>query len=327
MPERVLLTGANGFVGRATSARLVRAGYDVRHAVRRSSTATGARVVGGAIAGARVVVGDIDGATDWREALDGVGAVVHLAARVHVMRDTAADPLRAFRAVNTDGTRRLAEQAAAAGVRRLVYVSSIKVNGEGTPTQPYREDDPPAPHGDYAQSKLEAEDALRAIASSTRLETVIVRPPLVYGPGVGANFLSMMRWVHRGVPLPLGAIDNRRSLVFVDNLADLLCACVEHAHAARETFLVSDGEDLSTPDLLRRIATALGVRSRLLPVPVAWLDRAARAVGKRAIFDRLCGSLQVDIGKAKRLLDWAPPCSVDDALATTAKAYLESRAR
>ena len=312
MSDRVLVTGANGFVGTAVCRVFAARGIEVRGAVRRDAGAT------------QVAVGDIDANTDWTAALEGVRTVVHLAARVHVMRDTAKDPLAAFRSVNVEGTRRLAEQAIAAGVRRFVYVSSIKVNGEGTTGRaPYRENDPPDPHGDYAQSKLEAENLLRAL--SPRLEVAIVRPPLVYGPGVRANFLSMMRLLVRGVPLPLGAIDNRRSLVFVDNLADLLHACAMHPRAA-ETFLAADGEDISTPELLRRLARELGVRARLVPIPARILELAARAVGRSAIWDRLGGSLQVDVGKARRVLDWTPPIRIDDALATTARAFLESPA-
>lgn len=313
MKTGVLVTGATGFLGRAVTARFSSHQGSVRRAVRTAADGDDSSVD----------VGDIHGATDWSAALEGVGVVIHLAARVHVMRDTHSDPLAAFRRVNVDGTRRLAEQAAAAGVRRLVFVSSIKVNGESTGEGArFLADDPPQPHGAYAQSKLEAERALAAVAAGSALEVTTVRPPLVYGPGVGANFLTMMRWVRRGLPLPLGSVENRRSLVFIDNLADLLFTCATHPAAANQVFLAADGEDLSTPDLLRRLAHALGVSSRVFPFPPAIVRTLARAVGRGAELDRLCESLQVDIAKTRSLLAWAPPHSVDAALRRTAEAFL-----
>ncbi len=314
----VLLTGATGFVGGAVSRQLRENGHEVRCAVRQ----------GPARLDRSFVVGAIDGRTDWRAAVAGVDAVVHLAARVHVMRDTAPDPPTAFRLVNVEGTRRLAQQAAEAGVRRFVFVSSIKVNGEHTlPGKPFRASDPPAPEGPYAESKLEAELALREISAATGMQTVVVRPPLVYGPGVGANFLAMMKWLHRGVPLPLGGVDNRRSMVFIENLADLICVCVDHSRAANQVFLASDGEDLSVPDLLRRLAAALRVRARLIPIPVAWLRFGARALRQTHVFDRLCRSSEVDLAETQALLSWRPPRSVDEGLSRTAKHYLEANTR
>jgi UDP-glucose 4-epimerase len=231
------------------------------------------------------------------------------------MHDTAADPLTAFRAVNVEGTLNLARQAAAAGVKRFVFVSSVKVNGEATlPGQPFTADDAPAPLDAYGISKMEAEQALREIALQTGMEVVIIRPPLVYGPGVKANFAAMMRWLQRGVPLPLGAIHNQRSLVALDNLVDLIVTCLTHPAAANQTFLVSDGEDVSTTELLRRMGRAMGRPARLIPVPVSWLKLAAALVGKRDVAQRLCGSLQVDIEKTRRLLGWTPPLTLDQGL-------------
>jgi nucleoside-diphosphate-sugar epimerase len=222
----------------------------------------------------------------------------------------------------------LAEAAAAAGVRRFIFISSIKVNGEATlPGAPYTAEAQPAPADPYGISKLEAEQGLRALAADTGLEVVIIRPPLVYGPGVKANFLSMMRWLHKGVPLPFGAIHNRRSLVALDNLVDLLVTCIDHPGAANQTFLVSDGEDLSTSELLRRMGFALGRPARLLPIPSRLLDVAAAMLGKTALAQRLCGSLQVDIGKTRELLNWSPPVGVDEALRKTAEHFLEHQAK
>ena len=312
--SRVLVTGSNGFVGRALCQQLAACGVSFVPTTRRQDRA----------APAALVVGELAGDTDWSAALAGVDVVVHLASRVHVMRDHAADPLAEFRRVNTQGTLSLARQAAAAGIRRFVFVSTVKVNGEGGP-QPYTEDDQPVPQGAYARSKWEAECGLREIAGHSAMALVIVRPPLVYGPGVQANFLSMMRWINRGVPLPLGAILNQRSLVALDNLVDFLTTCIAHPAAANQTFLVSDGEDLSTTELLVRMAAALGRPARLLPVPEWMLSTAASVLGKREFAQRLCGSLRVDISKAKTLLGWSPPFSVDEGLRRAAADFLASR--
>ncbi|MDP2035595.1 MAG: SDR family oxidoreductase [Polaromonas sp.] len=318
MSGRVLVTGASGFLGRRLTATLAASGRDPRAAVR-----TAAPAPAFAAGLEAVTVGELDAATDWRAALAGVDSVVHLAARVHVMQDTVADPLAEFRRVNVAGTLNLARQAALAGVRRLVFVSSVKVNGEGTaPGRPYTADDVPAPQDAYGVSKHEAELGLQDIAKATGLEVTIIRPVLVYGPGVGANFLAMMRWLYRGVPLPLGAIDNRRSLLAVDNLVDLLLTCLDHPGAANQVFLASDGEDVSTTVLLRRTAQALGKPARLLPVPVPVLGLAARLLGKQDFAQRLCGSLQVDIGKTRDLLGWTPPLSLQAALALAAGDFL-----
>lgn len=295
-PGKVLVTGAGGFVGTALCGQLGANGVTVLKGVR--------------------------GAALSPEM--GIDVVVHLAGRVHVMHDSSADPLPAYRAANTLGTLNLARQAVASGVRRFVFVSTVKVNGEGRAAA-YAESDAPCPADPYAKSKWEAEQGLHAIAAKSMMEVVIVRPPLVYGPGVKANFLSMMRWVERGLPLPLGAIHNQRSLVALDNLVDFLMVCATHPAAANQTFLVSDGEDLSTTELLVRMAIALGKPPRLLPVPEWLLAGAASLLGKGQFAQRLCGSLQVDIAKAKTVLGWSPPLSVDEGLRRVAADFLVKR--
>lgn len=267
-------------------------------------------------------VGELNASADWSGLLEGVDAVVHTAARVHVLNEVAADPLAAFRRVNVEGTTQLARQAVAAGVKRFVFVSSIKVNGESTSLgHSFRADDNPLPSDPYGISKLEAEGALREISADSGMELVIVRPPLVYGPGVKANFAAMMKWLGRGVPMPLGAIENRRSLVALDNLVDLLVRCVQHPAAGGQIFLVSDGEDVSTTQLLREMGSALGCKARLIPLPAAWLEWGASLIGKREVARRLCGSLQVDIEKTRTMLQWQPPISLAEGLKRTVKDF------
>ena len=262
-----------------------------------------------------VVVGAIDAETQWSEALRGIDTVVHLAARVHVMNDASENPMAEFRRINVAGTLNLARQAAAAGVKRFVFISSVKVNGERTaPGRPFTETDAPNPQDAYGQSKHEAEQGLRLMAEDTGMEVVIIRPPLVYGPGVKANFAALMRAVQRGWPLPLGAVHNQRSLVALDNLVDFIVTCITHPKAANQTFLVSDGQDLSTTELVRGMAKAAGVPARLLPVPVWALQAAGALLGKGDAVQRLCGNLQVDISKARQLLGWVPPVSVEEGL-------------
>lgn len=306
----MLITGANGFVGSALAHMLRKDRlFDVTGAV---------RTVANARPGApHFIVGDVDGNTRWEGALAGVQTVVHLAARVHVMHETASDPLAMFRSVNVEGSRTLALQAAQAGVKRLIFLSSIKVNGE---SGMFSERDAPRPVDAYGVSKFEAEAALGEVAATTGLELVIVRPPLVYGPGVKANFRMLLNLVRRGLPLPLGAVHNKRSFVAVQNLAHFIARCAEHPSAANETFLISDGDDLSTPELIRRMARAMGKPARLLPVPVRLLNAGARLTGQTAAVDRLLGSLQLDIGKARDQLGWTPPMSVDEALRATVAA-------
>lgn len=314
---RALVTGATGFVGGALLERLLATpGQTVVAAVRDRSGKLPPGI-------GHTCVASLAPDADWRSGLEGVDTVYHLAARVHVMHDTVDDPMAAFRHTNVDGTLQLARQAAASGVRRFVFVSSIKVNGEQTQLgRPCQADDRPAPVDPYGVSKLEAEQGLRRLAGETGLEVVVVRPPLVYGPGVKANFLRMMNWLKHGIPLPFGAIDNRRSLVALDNLVDLLFVCGQHPVAAGQTFLAGDGDDLSTTELLRQLGQALGRPARLIPVPAPWLESALGLLGKRDLAQRLCGSLQVDIAKARALLDWTPPVQVAQALRRTAQAYL-----
>lgn len=314
---RVLLTGATGFVGQGLLEKMSGLGSLELVATVRKATAT----LPGDVTNLQIAGLEAD--TDWRKALEGTEAVIHSAARVHVMHDTSSDPLTEFRRVNVDGTLNLARQAAAASVRRFIFISSIKVNGEGTSAGvPYLADAQAAPADPYGISKMEAEQGLHALAGETGMEVVIIRPTLVYGPGVKANFLNMMRWLYKGVPLPFGAIHNRRSLVALDNLVDLIVTCIDHPGAANQTFLVSDGEDLSTTELLRRMGAALGKPARLLPVPSWMLEAGAGLLGKQTLSQRLCGSLQVDISKTRELLGWAPPVAVDEALCRTAAHFL-----
>lgn len=312
----ILVTGASGFVGGELARTLKRKKrYALRLAVRKASEHL-------LTLGEVIQIGDISAETDWAHALTGVSVVVHCAARVHAMNDTSANPLAAFRVVNVGGTLNLARQAATAGVSRLIILSSVKVNGEATLLgKPFRPEDLPAPEDAYGISKREAEDGLRQLALETGMEVVILRLPLVYGPGVKANFLSMMRWINRGVPLPFGAIQNKRSFVGLDNLVDLIMTCIDHPAAANQTFFVSDGEDLSTTELLRRVGQALGKPARLFPAPVIFLQPVAAMLGKRALAQRLFGSLQVDIAKTRSLLDWSPPVSVDEGLRRTARRF------
>lgn len=318
---KVLLTGSTGFVGQALLARLAaQPALDLVAVSRRPAFGLPAGV-------AHAQVADIAADTAWQPVLQGVQVVIHAAARVHVMNDKVAGPLAEFRKVNVDGTLNLARQAVGAGVKCFIFISSIKVNGENTaPGKPYSAESQPAPVDPYGISKLEAELALRELAAETGMEVVIIRPPLVYGPDVKANFLSMMRWLSKGIPLPLGAIQNRRSLVALDNLVDLIATCVEHPAAANQTFMVSDGEDLSTRQLLRRMGGALGRPARLVPIPAWLLEAGASLLGKRALAQRLCGSLQVDISKTRELLNWSPPLGVDEALRRAAEHFLEHQA-
>lgn len=308
----VLVTGASGFVGQPLCIELARRGYAVRAAVRTARPPP---------AGAQLAVtGDIGAATEWDEALEGIEMVVHAAARTHVLHDSSAGAQQ-YAEINTRGTERLARAAARAGVRRFVYLSSIKVNGEATTQRPYRFDDPPCPQDDYARSKLQAELALRAVADT--MEIAVVRPPLVYGPGVRANFRRLLQWVDRGYPLPFGSIDNRRSLVSVFTLNDLLLRLLGHPRSVSGIWLVADGEDLATPDLIRRLARALGRDVRLPRVPAGLLTLCGRLAGRGAEVARLCGSLQIDDVPTRLALEWLPPLSVDEALKRTADWYLD----
>lgn len=304
----VLVTGADGFAGRAVVALLRERGHRVRELARRGADGPG-----------RVVVADLAACDDWSAALDGVRVVVHLAGRAHQVRDTAPDPAAEYRRVNVEGTRRLARAAAAGGVRRFVFASTVKVNGERTGARPFRGDDPPHPVGPYAESKLEAEAVLRELLGGSGTELVIFRPPLMYGPGVRANFLSLLRAVHRGVPLPLGRVRNARTLLYVGNFADAVRAAVEHPGPVAGTFLLSDGRALSTAELAREIGAAVGRAPRLVPVPVALLRAAGVVTGRSAAVGRLLDSLVVDDAPARSALGWAPPYSPVEGLRATAE--------
>jgi nucleoside-diphosphate-sugar epimerase len=314
--KNILITGATGFVGHALVKRLDDEGHLNTAALRRHADTL-------PLSTRIYEVPDITATTNWSLALTNQNVVIHCAARVHIMNERSSDPLAVFRSVNVEGTLNLARQAASAGASRFIYLSSVKVNGEVTYAgQPFTADDAAAPEDPYGRSKHEAEVGLRELSLQTGLEVVIVRPPLVYGPGVKANFSRLIRAVHRGWPLPLGAIGNKRSLVALDNLVDVIVTCVEHPRAANQTFLVSDGEDLSTTQLLRKIGHALGKPPRLIPVPMALLRLAGGLMGQREAIQRLCGSLQVDIYKTQELLDWTPPLSVDEGIKRVAEEYL-----
>lgn len=305
---KILVTGASGFVGKSLIAHLLSQGHPASAAVRSKAT-----VIEGAEA---VVVADINGGTDWSVALNDVDVVIHLAARVHVMKERAANPLTEFRKVNVAGTRRLADSAAKAGIKRFIYVSSVKVNGEQT-TSPFIELDEPNPQDAYGISKWEAEQVLRHISAETGLEVVIVRSPLVYGPGVKGNFKQLIKVLAKGIPLPLASVKNLRSLIYVENLVDALILCATHPAAAGQTYLVSDGQDVSTPDLLRKISNAMDKPAKLLRCSPVLMRFAGRLFGKSAQLDRLLCSLQVDSSKIRRELGWKPPFTLDEGLKAT----------
>lgn len=315
----VLVTGATGLVGEAVVLKLLVDKFFPVIAAARGAT----RLLGLC----PVVPFDLTQSLDL-PCLSSVQVIVHCAARVHVMDDNALDPLAEFRKVNVDGTLRLAQRAAESGVTRFIFISSIKVNGESTqPGRPFTAEDQPNPSDAYGASKYEAEEKLTELSRQTGMEVVIIRPPLVYGPGVKANFLSMLSWLSKSVPLPLGAIRNQRSLVAVTNLVSLIVTCINHPAAANQTFLVSDGEDISTTDLLQRLAIALNQPVRLLRVPDKLLGWAAALLGKRSVADRICGTLQIDIDKNRELLGWTPSISMDNALIKTARYFKEQRSK
>ena len=312
----ILITGANGFVGRALCDKLLADGYQVRGAFRDLTQLRGSH---SGFEG--VHVGDMGPKTDWSKTLSGIDCIVHLAACVHLIDHLVGDSLKEYQRVNTDSTLNLAWQAISAGVRRFVFVSTIKVNGEATsgwkkkrPGNPYSESDLSHPQDAYAVSKWEAEKGLTSIAEETGLEVVIIRPPLVYGYGVKANFSSLMKWVRIGVPLPLGAVHNKRSFVALDNLVSFIILCIGHPKAVNEVFLISDGEDVSTTELLHKMAKAFGKRSFFLPVLVSFMIFVAGLLGKQNIAIRLFGSLQLDNSKARELLGWKPVVSMDEGL-------------
>jgi nucleoside-diphosphate-sugar epimerase len=312
--NKILVTGANGFVGTALTKKLIAEEWAVTGVVRNESDLHG-------IAGVSILeIGNIDKNTDWKIALRGIDAIVHTAARVHVMKNTPADPLKAYRSVNVHGTIQLARQAAVSGVRRFVFISTIKVNGEEN-IAAYRETDKPAPIDPYGISKLQAEKELLKLAGQTGMEVVVLRPPLIYGPGVRANFLKLLQAVDRGLPIPLARIDNRRSMIYIENFVDAIVLCLRHPKAAGQTFLVSDGQNHSTPDLIRRIAAALGRSPRLVHISPKILQYLARVIGKGQVADRLIGSLTVDDTKIRHNLGWRPPFTLEYGLEKTVAWY------
>ncbi len=312
---RVLITGANGFIGSALSERLLPEGFLVRAAYRSQPKLVAEEIE-------MVVVGDINVQTDWQKALKDIDIVIHLAARVHVMQESASNPLAEFKKINTEGTLNLATQAAKAGVRRLIFFSTIKVHGEQT-EKIYAASDQVNPQDPYAFSKWLAEQGLQEIRKNTGLEIVIIRPPLVYGPKVKGNFLRLINLANKGFPIPLASVKNKRSMVGIDNLCDLIKTVILHEKADGEVFLVSDGQDLSTPELIQYIARCLEKPSRLFPFPVSWLYFFAALVRKKPEVERLCGSLQVDIEKNREILGWQPPYSVEHGIGKTVADFLE----
>ena len=310
----VLVTGAAGFLGRSLLQKLAENNCYLPIAAVRDQSLKSPLAV-------KSVLGcDLLSDSNWQEALSGVAVVLHTAARAHILDETAVDPLAEFRKVNTIGTMNLARRAADSGVRRFIFISSIGVNGNQS-VRPFVESDIPNPVDPYAISKLEAESGLRQLAEQTDMEIVIIRPPLVYGPDAPGNFNRLINIISKGIPLPFGAIHNQRSLIALDNLVDLIVTCIDHPAAANQTFLVSDGHDLSTVELVRLLGDALGAPAHLFPVPSSWIELGTKLLGKPSIYRRLCGSLQVDISKVRNLLGWRPPISVEEGLKIAIKEF------
>lgn len=314
--KNIFITGVSGFIGSALANVMHEKNYIIKGGVRTISENIPNYVE-------QIPYGNISPDTKWESALNGVDTVVHLAARVHVMQDAAKNPLQEFRRINTEATLIFAKQAAEKGVKRFIYLSTIKVNGETTELdKPFTEYDKFVPVDPYALSKYEAELGLLQLAKNTKMEVVIIRPPLVYGPCVKSNFLSLMKWLNKSIPLPFGAIHNKRSLVAIDNLVDFIVTCVEHPAAANEIFLVSDDEDISINVLLSKVAFMLGKKAMLLPVNQRVVELCLGLIGKKDVAQRFCGSLQVDISKAKKILGWRPLTSVDVELKKTTEYFL-----
>ena len=316
----IAITGANGFVGKVLVEYLKKIGISVTATVRNFEKGEKIRPTDVRY----IEVGNIDGETDWITALAGVEVVIHCAARTNLTHEKGHDTLTEYRNVNVLGLKNLVEQAVSQGVRRLIYLSSIKVNGEQTEIgQPYLYSDEGSPEDHYAISKFEAEQTLWKVSENSCLEVVVIRPPLVYGPGVSGNLLRLLQLIDRRFPLPLGLVDNARSFVALDNLIDLMVCCINHPEATGKTFLVSDGNDLSSPDLIRKIAFMMGKSPRLISLPVPFIRLAGKLIGKRSEVDRLVGSLQVDIKYTQETLDWSPPLSLDEGLQKTVYWYMK----
>ena len=312
----VAVVGANGFIGSALTHKLCEKGYNVRGIVRlkeRFLKHNGHIEV--------FAVGEINSDTNWNDALKGINIVIHLASRVHKLNDVSVNLLAEYRRVNTEGTQRLAEMSAGAGVKRLIFISTIKVNGEKTAGDVFTENHLAHPQDPYAISKFEAEQSLHNISDTTGLEVVILRPPLVYGPGVKANFLRLLDMTNKNIPLPLSLVNNKRSMIYIGNLVDAIVKCIKHPDAANQTFLVSDGQDISTPELIRMIAKAMDKKARLFPCPTPLLKMIGRVLGKTAEIERLTSSLQIDSTKIRKTLDWTPPYTIEDGITETVKGY------
>lgn len=315
----VLVTGATGFVGRFLCAKLLSLGFNVTGT--RLAAESPQLMVEGVLP---VEVGLLGEATRYDHALNEIGTVIHLAARVHIMHETAQNPLHEFRVTNAIGTINLARQAAAQGVKRFVFMSTIGVNGDNSGATPYCESDTPQPHNPYSVSKHEAELELRKLSAETGMELVIVRAPLVYGPGNSGNFLSLLRIVSRGIPLPFAAVTNKRSLIYVGNLVDAIATCAMHGAAAGQTYLVNDGEDVSTPELIRRTARALDVPARLFPIPCSFMHFAGHLTGKTAAVNRLLGSVTLDGSLIGKELGWKPPFTMEQGLRETGEWFIRT---
>ena len=315
---KILVTGANGFIGTQLAETLANSGHQVRNTAR--SLTPNSPIT------REMITCDLESADNLDHLTTGCDAIVHLAGRAHVMSDDPATSESLYLSANVDVTRRLAQSAARTGVKRMILMSSVKVNGESTTIDsPFTSQDIPNPQDPYGRSKTQAEQVLWNVASTCELEGVVIRPPLVYGPGVRANFASLIGIVNRGIPLPLGSIHNKRSFVAIDNLIDCVATALQSSNAAGQTFLVSDGQDLSTPELIRAIASSLHKSPMLIPIPTALLKLAATPAGKRNAYDRLCGSLTVDIASTKQKLSWTPPFTVQESLQRTVDAFIQSR--
>lgn len=306
----ILITGGNGFVGKELCKSLVNQGINVTSVVR--STAA-------EMPGVNIIVRSLSNQTDWQDILKDVDVIIHLAGRAHVMKEDEEDPYKAYAEVNVEATRHLAEQAVLNGVQRFVFVSTVKVNGESTKLNAFNEYKKAQPEDDYAKTKFEAEKTLNALAKKSKMDVVIIRPPLIYGKNVKANFRRLIKLSQSGVPMPFGAINNKRSLISLENLIDFLLLCAKHPKAANETFLISDDDDVSTTQLIQTIADASNKKTILIPVPVAWLEFVLRLVGKPSLSMRLFGNLQVDTAKAKTLLNWRPLISFKEGISNAVK--------
>ena len=314
---KLFITGINGFIGQALTARLSETSHIISGSVRPGSSYDGFPMKD--ITHKKLLIDE-----DWTQSLNGLDVVIHTAARAHIINEVVSNPLKEFQKINVASTLNLAQQAADAGVARFIFISSIGVNGNCN-TVPFVELDEPMPKEPYAISKYQAEKGLLDISRNTGMEITIIRPPLVYGPGVKANFKSMIQWMNKGVPLPLGAINNKRSFVALDNLVDFIILCTEHHQAANEIFLISDGEQVSTTELLKKVAKALGKKSLLVPVPIKIMILVAKLIGQSVMSDRLFESLQIDSSKARTLLGWKPVISMDEQLKKTVDAYLNEK--